>query len=101
MDGKDRIPRVWGMILCTPKIEGQSVERHIGRTARRSYCPEGVDRRAKDKAQQIVWGALNVRTRNLAMGIHGRISSEEVAWIPLVAVWKIGWKGKDESRSMR
>lgn len=39
------------MILCAPKIEGQSVERHIGRTARRSYCPEEANRRAKDKAQ--------------------------------------------------
>lgn len=46
---------VWGIVLCIPKIEGQSVERHIGRTARRSYCPEEVERRAKDKAQQIVW----------------------------------------------
>lgn len=46
---------MWGMVLCTPKIEGQSVERHIGRTERRSYCPEGANRRAKNKAQQIVW----------------------------------------------
>lgn len=44
---------------------------------------------------------LNIRIRNLAMGIHESISSEEGPWVLLVAVWKIDWKGYNETRSMK
>lgn len=35
------------------------------------------------------------------MGSHGAISNEEGLWILLVAVWKMDWRGQDETRSVR